>query len=74
MNGGNPVAVIEPVTKPRLTILHPPAEKARYKRRHLNMMHVFAAAVVLPFCLAAWYLFAVASDQFASTVGNSCSH
>jgi len=58
----------------RLTILHAPAEPAkpaRVRRRHFGLIGAFVIGVVLPFGLAAWYLFSVAVDQFASTVGFS---
>lgn len=58
----------------RLTILQVPAEPAkpaRAKRRHFGLLGAFVLGVVIPFGLVAWYLFAVAVDQFASTVGFS---
>lgn len=61
----------EDTAKPRLTILHTPAEPARPKRRHFGMVWAFVLVVALPFCVAAWYLFAIAVDQFSSTVGFS---
>ncbi len=59
------------IPQPRLTILHAPAEPARPKSRHFGLFGTFLLGVVLPFVLAAWYLLAIAVDQFASTVGFS---
>ena len=55
----------------RLTVLRPPAEPARPRVRHLGILGTFILGVLLPFCLALWYLLAVAVDQFSSTVGFS---
>ena len=55
----------------RLTILHAPAEPARAERRHFGLFGAFLLGVVVPFLLAAFYLLAVAVDQFSSTVGFS---
>ena len=55
----------------RLTILRPPAEPARPRVRHIGILGTFTLGVLLPFCLALWYLLAVAVDQFSSTVGFS---
>ena len=57
--------------QPRLTILHVPADPARPQKRHFGLLGTFGLGVVLPFLLAAWYLLAIAVDQFASTVGFS---
>ncbi len=55
----------------RLTVLRPPAEPTRPRVRHMGVFGTFLLGVVLPFALAAWYLFAVAVEQYASTVGFS---
>ncbi|MCR8726847.1 sugar transporter [Frigidibacter sp. ROC022] len=46
-----------------------PARPARLRRRHLGLIASFLLLVVLPFAVAAWYLYAVALDQYASHVG-----
>lgn len=56
---------------PRITLVDPVSGPARPRRRHLAITWAFFLAVVLPVILAAWYLFAVAVEQFASTVGFS---
>lgn len=58
-------------TTARISALRPPAEPARPKARHLGVLAGFAVCVALPLALAAWYLFSVAVEQFASTVGFS---
>ncbi|KAA2313728.1 capsule biosynthesis protein [Pseudooceanicola sediminis] len=49
----------------------PPVPRSRLKRRHWLLLGSFAALVVAPLVLAAWYLWARAADQYASTVGFS---
>ncbi|MDA9865434.1 sugar transporter [bacterium] len=55
----------------RITLLKPPAEPAPAQRRHRGMIAGFVLSVCLPLALAAWYLFAIAAEQYASTVGFS---
>ncbi len=55
----------------RLTLLQPPAEPAPIRTRHYGIATGFCMSVVTPLALAAWYLFAIAADQYASTVGFS---
>lgn len=49
--------------------MRPVAGPARLKRRHYGLMLSFVALVVLPGLLSAFYLFAVANDQYASRAG-----
>jgi capsular polysaccharide transport system permease protein len=49
----------------------PPAGPARVRTRHVVIALSFLATVVLPAMVAAWYLWAVALDQYASRVGFS---
>ena len=55
----------------RITLLRPPAEPAPARRRHIGVIAGFVLSVCLPLAIAAWYLFAVAAEQYASTVGFS---
>lgn len=56
---------------PRLTVLRAPAEPAPARKRHFGVVAGFLLSVGVPLAITAWYLFAVAADQFASTVGFS---
>ncbi len=47
----------------------PPATPARLKPRHRGLLFSFVLVVLLPFFAAVAYLFVVAQDQYASTVG-----
>ncbi|WP_093968314.1 hypothetical protein [Actibacterium lipolyticum] len=49
----------------------PPARPAQAKRRHFAILGSFAAFVLIPVLVVAIYLWAVAVDQYASTVGFS---
>jgi capsular polysaccharide transport system permease protein len=49
----------------------PAAPPARMRRRHWGLAASFALLVLLPVAAAAWYLWAVALDQYASRVGFS---
>ncbi|MBW0158230.1 sugar transporter [Sinorhodobacter sp. B57] len=51
--------------------MRPAAGPARLRRRHVGLIGTFVLCVVIPACLWAAYLFAVARDQFASTVAFS---
>lgn len=52
--------------------IFPPAAKTAYLRpRHRALMISFVACVMLPVSVAAWYLWARAADQYASTLGFS---
>ncbi|MEQ3748325.1 MAG: hypothetical protein ABNH26_03000 [Celeribacter sp.] len=46
-----------------------PARAARLRWRHWSLLGSLVVMVVLPVTLAAWYLWARAADQYASTVG-----
>ena len=56
---------------PRLTLLPQPAPPSRARARHYGLAMLFLATVAAPLGLAAWYLWWVAADQYASTVGFS---
>lgn len=49
----------------------PPAKPARIQPRHTMALISGVIVVVLPVCVLAFYLWAIAADQFASTVGFS---
>lgn len=49
----------------------PMAGPARLRRRHTVIIATFIACVVLPAITAAWYLWTIALDQYASSVGFS---
>ena len=49
----------------------PPARAARAKARHRLLGLSFLAFVLVPACLAGYYMFARAADQYTSTVGFS---
>lgn len=48
---------------------HWPAPRAGWARRHISVALSFVFFVLLPVCLAAWYLWARAADQYASEAG-----
>lgn len=54
---------------PAVVQIRPLAEMARVKPRHRGLMLSFALLVVLPFFLSVAYLWGIAQDQYASTVG-----
>lgn len=56
-------------TATRVIEIRPPAGPARLRPRHRGLMLSFALVVVLPVLCAIAYLFLVAEDQYASTVG-----
>lgn len=47
------------------------AQRAQLRPRHLALMISFLACVLLPAAVTAWYLWARAADQYASTLGFS---
>ncbi|EKE44527.1 putative polysaccharide export-assoiated protein [Oceaniovalibus guishaninsula JLT2003] len=47
----------------------PMARSARMQRRHWGVLASFVVIVLLPLAVAAFYLWAVAEDQYGSTVG-----
>ena len=49
----------------------PTVADASVKKRHLGLIVAFFLLVVTPLMLAAYYLFAIAEDQYTSTVGFS---
>ncbi|MGI1662670.1 sugar transporter [Palleronia sp. KMU-117] len=54
-----------------LSVVPAPSGAAKVKRRHRWIAGSFLLFVVLPFLVSAVYLYAVARDQYASTVGFS---
>ncbi len=54
---------------PSISLVRAPSQAARPRRRHVGLFAVFIATVVVPLAAAAWYLFAVSAEQYASTVG-----
>ncbi|WP_260013330.1 sugar transporter [Sedimentimonas flavescens] len=61
-----------PLETPRTVAqIRPAAGPARLRRRHVGLIGTFVLCVVIPACLWAAYLFAVARDQFASTMAFS---
>lgn len=56
---------------PNETIVRPSAGQARLRRRHFGVFFSFIAMVLVPTGFAAFYLWTIAEDQFASTVGFS---
>lgn len=59
-----PAAPVAPAVK-----MHPVAGPAKLKRRHYGLMLSFVALVVVPCLIGAFYLFAMAQDQYASRAG-----
>lgn len=56
---------------PRPVLIKPTAGPARPRRRHFAILASFVLSVVLPVLAVVWYLYVVAEDQYASTVGFS---
>lgn len=54
-----------------LRALPPAARRAYLRPRHRALMASFAACVLLPVAVTAWYLWVRAADQYASTLGFS---
>ena len=63
--------VAETAKVQRITPLPPPAAPQRARRRHWGIGASFLGFVALPVVVAALYLYGVAANQFASTVGFS---
>jgi len=61
----------QPARTPSLTSVQPAARPARLKLRHWMVMLSFMVCVLAPFTGAAFYLHAVAADQYVSKVGFS---
>lgn len=64
---GNPKAKQNPPAKP----VPAPASMSRPRRRHWFILGSFIVIVLAPLLVCAWYLYARAADQYASTVGFS---
>ncbi|WP_235822632.1 hypothetical protein [Pseudogemmobacter blasticus] len=54
--------------------VRPPVRRMRVRLRHHLVALSFVLVVLLPSALGAWYLWARAADQYASTVGFSVHH
>jgi len=54
--------------RPRV-VVRPVAQPARIKRRHRGLIASFVLLVLIPFAVTVAYLWGVARDQYASTVG-----
>ncbi|MEM7719924.1 MAG: hypothetical protein AAF222_12045 [Pseudomonadota bacterium] len=70
MNGTYMALVEHRETTARITPLPTPHPK-RKPRRHVWMLLSFVLCVLAPFSVSGWYLYTVAQDQYASTVGFS---
>ncbi|WP_390915621.1 sugar transporter [Pseudosulfitobacter sp. SM2401] len=55
--------------KPKVVEVVPMAPRARMRRRHYGLVLSFLLIVVAPLIVTAWYLWAVSTDQYASTAG-----
>lgn len=55
----------------RQVVIRPLARPARVKQRHWGLLFSFFLIVIAPVLLSAWYLWARAADQYASTLGFS---
>ncbi|WP_294927177.1 capsule biosynthesis protein [uncultured Paracoccus sp.] len=72
-----PVAKPQPAgdkAPPASPSVRAPVQAAQPQRRHWILLASFVAMVVLPTLIAAWYLWARATDQYVSTVGFSVRH
>ena len=66
----NPAVPFHGVTLPAAQVIpHWPFAQSRRAGRHVAVTLSFAVCVLLPVCLAAWYLWARAADQYASEAG-----
>lgn len=65
---------VPPAPAPATQSFAPPAAASRLHRRHIGLAASFVALVLLPTVIAAWYLWARAADQYASTLGFSVHH
>ncbi len=54
---------------PKVVEVAPIAQPAHMRRRHWGLVLSFVLLVLLPLMVSAWYLWAKATDQYASTVG-----
>jgi capsular polysaccharide transport system permease protein len=59
------------VPKAAEIVVPPPVRPARARRRHGLLVVLFVVCVILPLAVSAWYLYARADDQYASTLGFS---
>ena len=55
--------------RPQATRGHPTVPAARMRRRHWGLILSFLLMVVVPLLVTAWYLWAVAEDQYGSVAG-----
>ncbi len=71
-DGRKPAATArKPRRKPAAPVVQvrPIAAPAQMQRRHWGLVASFVAMVLLPLCLVIFYLWVLASDQYASTAG-----
>ncbi|MEZ5796717.1 MAG: hypothetical protein R3D63_04020 [Paracoccaceae bacterium] len=59
------------VAAPTQPAFGPPASASRLRGRHVGVLSMFLLVVLLPTLVSAWYLYARAADQYASTLGFS---
>lgn len=64
-----PAPVKTPTPPPHAKRVPQPAGAFKAKLRHYGILGSFVATVVVPTLVSAWYLFAVADDQYTSSVG-----
>lgn len=61
----------KPEPEPEPEDVRPPVQKAKPRRRHWMVVGSFVVMVLLPCLVVGWYLWARASDQYASYLGFS---
>ena len=64
-------APARPATAADTAGVHPPAGPSRMRKRHKGIIWSFVLFALLPALLCACYLWMIAEDQYASTVGFS---
>lgn len=64
-----PVPVAEPPEGAAPPDMAPPVPAAQMRRRHWGLIVSFLIVVVVPLLVTAWYLWAVAEDQYGSITG-----
>lgn len=64
-------AAAPPVVGPQGPAIRRPASAGGLKARHKRVLASFLAVVILPIVTSAWYLWFLAADQYASTLGFS---
>jgi len=64
-----PASKPKPTPAPEVAMVRPTAQPARMRRRHWSVLLSFLVMVLLPLVIFAVYLWAIAQDRYASTVG-----